>query len=293
MRRCRIESLGVSPPRRRLLRWGSVRHAVEAGRRCLAASHHRPADVEVLVNAGVYRDRHTCEPAMACYIQHRLGINVEFQGRRTASFDLLDGGVGMLSAAQVLAALIAGGEASVGMVVASDANSDRRPDPGYVYPASGVAALLDVAPRAGVGFGSFAFETLSDRADLCTGVVSLAHRRGRLVLRRRAGLEEAYLEAAGAAVERVLDREEMRREDVDLVVPAQISPVFLARLPAAVSFPREKVLDLTDTMADTLSTSLFLALHHAMRGGLVGPGKVVLLVACGSGVTAGAALYRV
>ncbi len=98
MRRCRIESLGVSLPRRRLRRWGSVRHAVEAGRRCLAASHYRPGDVEVLVNTGVYRDRHTCEPAMACYIQHRLGINVEFQGRRTASFDLLDGGVGMLSA---------------------------------------------------------------------------------------------------------------------------------------------------------------------------------------------------
>jgi len=285
--------LGVSLPRRRLRRWGSVRHAVEAGRRCLAASHYRPGDVEVLVNTGVYRDRHTCEPAMACYIQHRLGINVEFQGRRTASFDLLDGGVGMLSAAQVLAALVASGAASVGMIVASDANSDRQPDPGYTYPASGAAALLDISPRADVGFGGFAFETLSDRADLYTGGVSLAHRRGRVMLRRRAGLEEAFLEAATSAVAAVLERERTLRKDVDFVVPAQISPSFVGRLPAAISFPRHKVLDLTETMADTLSTSLFLALHQALRGGLVEPGKVVLLVACGSGITAGAALYRV
>ncbi|MGV8039698.1 MAG: 3-oxoacyl-ACP synthase III family protein [Thermoanaerobaculaceae bacterium] len=292
MRRCRIESLGVSPPRRGLLRWGSVRHAVEAGRRCLAASHYRPADVGVLVNAGVYRDRHTCEPAMACYIQHRLGINVEFQGRRTASFDLGNGGVGMLSAAQVVAALIASGGAEVGMVVASEANSDRRPDPGYTYPATGAAALLDVAPRAGVGFGAFAFETLSDRADLYTSVVSLAHARGRVMLRRRAGLEEAYLEAAAAVVDRVLGREGLGREGIDLVVPAQISPGFLRRLPSAISFSREKVLDLTDTTADTLSTSVFMALHHAVRAGLLGPGKVALLLACGSGVTSGAAVYH-
>lgn len=292
MRRCRIESLGASPPRRGLRRWGSVRHAVEAGRRCLAVSHYRATDVEVLVNAGVYRDRHTCEPAMACYIQRRLGINVEFQGRRTVAFDLTHGGVGTLSAAQVVAALIAGGEAAVGMVVASDANPDRRPDPAATWPATGVAMLLDAAPRVGVGFGAFAFETRPEQAELYTSAVSLAVPRGRVVLRRRAGLEEAYLEAAAAVVARVLEREGLPRERVDLVVPAQISPAFLARLPGAIAFPRERVLNLTGTVADTVSTSVFLALHHALRAGLLGPGKVALLLACGSGVAAGAAVYR-
>ena len=79
MRRCRIESLGVSPPGRRLLAWGSLQHAVEAGERCLEASRYQPADVRVLVNAGVHRDEHVCEPAIACYVQHALGINVDFE----------------------------------------------------------------------------------------------------------------------------------------------------------------------------------------------------------------------
>ena len=83
MRRCRIESLGVSPPRGGRPRWGSLKHAVVAGRSCLADSRYRRADVRVLINAGVHRDGHVCEPAIAAYIQHGLGINIEFQGRRT------------------------------------------------------------------------------------------------------------------------------------------------------------------------------------------------------------------
>ena len=62
MRRCRVESLGVSQERPH---WGSVRHAVEAGRHCLRASCYHPADVRVLVNTGVHRDGHVCEPAVA------------------------------------------------------------------------------------------------------------------------------------------------------------------------------------------------------------------------------------
>lgn len=290
--RCRIESLGVSPPRRRLFRQGSIAHAVAAGRRCLKASRYRPADIRVLVNAGVHRDRHVCEPAGAAFIQHRLGINVEFQGRRTLSFDLLNGGCGMLNAAQVLAALVASGEVQVGMVVASEANGDRRPDPGYAYPASGAAVLLDVSPRDGVGFGSFVFRTRGEDAALYTSVVSLAEKRGRIILRRRAELEAAYLAGIGNIVDEVLERDRLRREDLDLVVPAQLSAGFLARLPAAAGIAREKVVDLTARLPDTLSTSVFLALREALDTRPPAPGTRALLLAFGSGVTVGAATYR-
>ncbi|HWR96887.1 MAG TPA: hypothetical protein VN317_00540, partial [Candidatus Methanoperedens sp.] len=158
MRRARIESSGASLPkwwRRR----GSVGHAVAAGRRCLAASRHRPADVGVLVNAGVYRDDHVVEPANAAYIQHRLGVNVEFQGRPTLSFDLLNGGCGMLNAAQVVCALLQASEVEAGLVVSGEANGDRRPDPASAVARSGAALLLDLSPRPESGFGAFAFRT--------------------------------------------------------------------------------------------------------------------------------------
>lgn len=292
MRRVRIEALGVSLPGGGLLRRGSLHHALKAGRRCLEASSYQRADVRVLVNTGVHRDEHVCEPAIAAYIQHGLGINVEFQGRRTLAFDLLNGGCGMLNGVHVVSALLLAGEVGAGLVVASEANSDRRPDAAWKYPASGAAVLLDVSPRARPGFGAFAFRTYEEHAALYSSVVSLAMPRGRLLLRRQAGLEDAWLAGAKDTVDEVLEKDGLRRADIDLVIPSQISPAFLGRLPEVIGIPADRVLNLSDRLADTLSTSVFLGLDAARRAGRIAKGARVLLQAFGSGLTIGAATYH-
>jgi 3-oxoacyl-[acyl-carrier-protein] synthase III len=292
MRRCRIESLGSSLPRRDFRRWGSLRHAVEAGCLCLKESQHRKAAVGLLINTGVHRDQHICEPAMAVFIQHRLGINIEFQQRSTLAFDLQNGGCGMLDAVQVATAMLQSGEIEAAMVLASEANSDRHPDLCFAYPASGAALLLDISPWRGRGFGEFAFHTRDDYAGLYTSLVSLAEKRGRIVIQRQAELEDRYLAMAGAVVEDVLTRDCLRREEIDFVVPAQISTGFLDRLPAAIGFPGDKVINLSERLADTLSTSLFLALKLAMADHKPLPGQKALLLACGSGITVAAATYH-
>jgi 3-oxoacyl-[acyl-carrier-protein] synthase III len=292
MRRVRIESLGVSSPGRRLFKLGSVQHAVAAGKQALAASHYLPQDVRVLINTGIHRDEHICEPAMACYIQHGLDINIEFQGRRTLAFDLMNGGVGMLNALHVLTAMMHAGEASVGMVVASEVNADATPDPAYPYPASGAAVLLDLAPRKGVGFGAVAVDTKEEFADLYTSVVTLKEKKGRILFKRKAELEEAWLSGAKVAVDQALEREGLKREEIDRVISAQISPKFLKHLPATIGLPADKVVDLSGELADTLSTSTFLAFERAQAKAPLGPGKKALLLAFGSGVTVGATTYR-
>jgi 3-oxoacyl-[acyl-carrier-protein] synthase-3 len=291
VRRVRIESLGASLPAWWRPWHGSVAHAATAGRRCLAASRHRGADVGVLVSAGIHRDGHVAEPAIAAYIQHRLGINVEFQGRPTLSFDLLNGGCGMLNAAQVVGAMLLAGEVEAGMVIAGEANGDRRPDPSSAVPRSGAALLLDLAPRAETGFGAFAFRTHEQDAGLFTAVVSLAEPRGRLLIRRDARLEEAWLAQAAETVDAALAQEGLTRAGVDVVVPSQISPGFLARLPAAISIPAEKIADFSPDLPDTGSTSVFLAWHRLLATRPPATGARVLFLAFGSGLTVGAAVY--
>ena len=292
MRRCRIESLGVSLPRRTLFSKGSLSHSVTAGRDCLKASHYNQSDVRLLINAGVHRDGHVCEPAIASYIQHRLGINIEFQGRRTLAFDLLNGGCGLLNAMHVISSMIAAGEIEVGMAISSEANSDRKPDPSYPYPASGAAAILDVSPKRNLGFGAFSFHTDERRAELFESRVSLTVKHGKLTLSRHADLEAAYLDGAKHAVSQVLEHDKLRPLDVDWVVPAQISSNFLKHLPDVIGIPRDRVIDLSASLPDTHSTSFLLALQHTMTTGHLVPGKKVLLLACGSGVTVGAASYH-
>lgn len=293
MRRCRLESLGVSLPRRGLFRWGSLKHAVAAGKSCLAASHYHPMDVRMLVYTGIHRDEHICEPAFAAYVQHGLGINTEFQGRRTLSFDLQNGGVGMLNGVHLLHSMMNAGEIHAGMVISAEVNADRSPAPEYTYPASGAAILVDLTPRREVGFSAFAFDTREEHADLFTSVVSLKEKRGRLILKRRqAELEEAWLAGAKAATGEALARDGLTREQVDLVVPAQISPAFLQRLPEALGIVREKIADFTADLPDAHSTSVFLALHRALATAPQAPGRKALLLAFGSGVTVGAATYH-
>ncbi len=291
-RRVRIAGIGASLPGFRLRRRGSVARAVEAGRRCLAASGRRPAEVGLLIHSGVTRDYHVCEPANAAYIQRRLGINVEFQGARTLSFDLGNGGCGMLDATHVLCALLQAGTPRAGMVTASEGNVDWRAKGERPCPDSGAAILLELSPRPGAGFGSFAFHTRSEHAGMAVIMVSLAEARGRLLARRDPGLENLWLEMAGPVVDEVLNRDGLSRGQVDRVIPAQISAGFLARLPEAVSIPAERVADFSRDLPDTLSTSVFLALHRewALRPPL--SGQTVLLLAFGSGLTAAAATYR-
>jgi 3-oxoacyl-[acyl-carrier-protein] synthase-3 len=292
MRRCRIESLGVSLPARRILPRGSLKHSLSAGRSCLGSSRYRPGDVGVLINSGVHRDDHVCEPAIAVYIQHGLGINIEFQGRRTLSFDLHNGGCGMLNAAEVLCALLQSGELRAGMVVSAEVNSDRRPDPAYPYPASGAAMLLDLSPQAETGLGPFAFHTRDEHAGLYTSVVDLRVRRGRILMQRAAELEGLYLQMVPGVIDEVLEKEGLRREEIDRVIPAQLSADFLARLPGIAGFPKEKVADFSAPLPDTLSTSTILALHRSITLSPPQTGEKALLLAFGSGVTVGGVVYR-
>jgi 3-oxoacyl-[acyl-carrier-protein] synthase-3 len=293
VRRARIESLGVSPPRRTFLfRKGSLSHAVAAGRAALRGSSHRPSEVRVLVNVGVHKDDHVCEPAFAAYVQHRLGINVEFQGPRTLSFDLHNGACGTLNGLHLAANLVAAGEVGAGLVVASEANTDRRPDPSWTWAASGAAALVDLGPEGGPGFGAFAFHTDDRLGGALTSTVRLDVARGRLVIGREPGLEEAWIAGARAAAAEALERDRLGAGDVDLVVPAQVSAPFLARLPGALGLPAERILDLTARLPDTHSTSVLLALRGALDAGRLPPGRTALLLGFGSGVTVAAATYH-
>jgi 3-oxoacyl-[acyl-carrier-protein] synthase III len=292
MLRCRLESLGASPPRTSLLRWGSLLHAVKAGNDCLCRSHYRRSDVQVLINTGVHRDGHVCEPAIASHVLRALDINVDFRGARTLGFDLLNGGCGMLNGAHVLATMMQAGELRVGLLVSSEANSDARPDPAFPYTASGAAAVLDISPFPTQGFESFVFRTQDEHADLYSSVVDLSQPHGRLVLTRAPGLEELFLSAAGKVVDEVLAHAKLRRDQIDHVIPAQLSPAFVTRLASAIGLPARCVVDLTDRLPDTLSTSVFLALHQAWRSGRLRCGERALLLAFGSGLTIGAATYR-
>lgn len=291
MMRSRIESVGVSLPRNGPWKPGSLAHAAKAGSQCLSSSPYLPIDVEMLINAGIHRDRHYAEPAFASFIQKKLAINVEFQRRQTISFDLQNGGCGMLSALHVLTTMMQSGAIRTGMAIASEVNTDRSPDSDSSIIASGAAVLLDISPTVERGFGTFVFRTFDEHRDLLRSMVSLVAEKGRLFIHRENDLDLTCLSLLPVVWEELLDREQVSREGIDLLIPSQISARFIAELPETLGLPPEKIVDVFQLYGDTLSTSPILALHHAQQQGRIEQGTRVAFLAVGSGITVGAAIY--
>jgi hypothetical protein len=175
------------------------------------------------------------------------------------AFDLLNGGCGMLNAAQVVGAMLQSGEIQAGMVVAGEANSDRRPDPASKIARSGAALLLELSPGAGSGFGAFAFRTHED-ARAVHAVVSGLSRVTALIRRQR--LRRAWLAHAAAVAKAARARP---ARSVDLAVPAQVRRAFPSRLPVAIGVLPEGR-GLTSILPEPASTSAFLAWHHLAPG---------------------------
>ena len=287
--RVRLESFGVSLPRTAGLRhWSSLKHATVAGQQCFADSHYRREDIEVFINARLYRDKHYAEPAFAVYIQDALDINVEFRGRQTLSFDLQNGGTGLLSSLHVLQTMILSGEIQCGMAVASEINTDKKPLPEAKIIPSGAALLVDISPDSKQGFGEFVFQTFEDKQDLYTGAVSLAHKHGQLLMHKDSTLQQVYTDLAPGLWSELLDVDGLKSADYDLVCASQISPDFVAGLGASLGFEQDKIVDVSKQFGDTLTTSPFLALHQARKNGQLKPGTRVAFLTFGSGISLGA-----
>ncbi len=286
-----MESIGVSIPRKNLGGKGSLSHAVKAGTRCLKDSNHNPEDVQVLINTGIYRDEHYAEPAVSTFIQKKLGINTEFQRKHTLSFDLQNGGCGMLNGIHVVTNLISSGRIDTGMVISSEANADKKPDPNYHYKNSGAAVMLDLSPDSQIGFGNFVFRSFEKYIHLYSSFVSLTQKYGRLFIKKKKELEDSYLACVQSVIKELLDTENLSADDISFVIPSQISEYFLNKLPENIHFSAEKIINLFHKYTDTLTTSVFLSLKHLLDKKLIKPGQKVILLTVGSGITVGASIY--
>ena len=91
--------------------------------------HGRDADdVDLLVNAGIYRDRNLAEPALAALIQEDIGANPEDpHGDRhgTFSFDIANGTCGVLTGLQIVDGFLRSHTIRCALITASDADPGR------------------------------------------------------------------------------------------------------------------------------------------------------------------------
>ena len=273
----------------------SIDLEIRAGKGCLRKAKVDPEDVGLLINAGIYRDRHLIEPAIASFIQRGIGLNEELNNTPgTFSFDLSNGGCGLLTGLMVADGFLQSGLTQAGLVVAGDAEPVPGKSQGFTHPAAAAAVLLTPGAR---DEGFLAFRSDSDTSRLESHGGRIEWPRGEktenlLVMRSTATYAAECVDAAAGALRAFLEEMELASEDIDLVIPSQSPPQFLAGLADRTGLDG-RIVDVTADYGDVHTAGVGMALDRVLSDGRFAAARNVVFLTVGAGIATSLALYRV
>lgn len=287
----------------------AISNAAAAGQACLEQAGITAADIDVLINVGVYRDSNIVEPSVAALIQKRIGINLDYlhsSNKRAAfSFDLMNGACGMLNAVQAADALLSTGSARRVMVVSADTHPStdlsKVGTADFPYASTGAALLLEHTGAA-YGFGRLHHRTLPGGHGV-NGYLPLRDAgpdgRNSVVIDREVGALDRMLDLA---VESVLEMLPARNAtsadripavlDRTLLVTSQPSPEFAGRLAKRLGLASDAAVTVEGLHGDPHTSALVHGYRQAQDTGRLAGHDFVLFVAVGAGLTSAASLYR-
>lgn len=274
-------------------RRSALRLAVATARACLEAASCRPNELDILVNAGVYRDRNLGEPAIAALIQKGVGANPEDPhpgAHGTFSYDVVNGLCGPLTALQIVDGFLRSGVINRALVVASDADPGHRlTEEPFPFVGAGGALLCHCAEDDS-GFGPFSWANAPDGGESFRATVTYHDGRNRLRIKACDAADDMSAALAAKVAQECLDRASTSLDAIGRVLAAPARAGFADGLASHLGVPVERIAVARDDRIHT--ASLIAAFHDAQAAARLQPGSTVLFVGAGAGVTAGAALYR-
>ena len=281
------------------------RLAEAAARTCLEHARREPGDIDMLINAGVYREDNMGEPALAALIQEDIGANPgqpPVGGQGTFSFDLMNGICGVINATQLEAGLLRSGVIRLGAIVTSDVDPNLVDPRSAPFRAAGGAMLLNWDDSI-AGFTDFCTETFPEYEDLfVSGLVWRERRRlharrqatgqSQMVIDEKPGYHDRLVDCAEEATRRFLSRLGMGIDEIDLIVPAPFFPDFLDPLKVRLGIPGDRIAYVTEDLEGAYTTGPIAALQAAVKSGRFGEARNTVVLAAGAGITVALALYR-
>lgn len=285
-----IESWATVADRRK----GALALADAAIADCLARAGREAADVELLINAGVYRDENLGEPALAALIQDDIGASsrkTRHTAHGTFSFDAGNGGGGVLTAIHLADGFLAD-SVDLALIVASDAHPGTAVTPRFPFSSVGGALLL-VPGDPDFGFVGFRFDDYPEHAALFSAHIDWEKRRLRrghnvLVIEEQPHYAARAVDCAAESIRRFMGP---RLRDIDLVVPSPLPGDFPDALSRRLELPDDRIARAGEAHAGAHTAGLIAAFEAAERSGRLAESKQILFVGVGAGISVGLALY--
>ncbi len=256
-----------------------------------------PESLDVIIFASVARDY--TEPSTAHLVQAKLGASNAFV------FDISNACLGIMNGILVLDSLIAAGRCRTGLVCGGeitgpciDATSEKirqaksAEELYLLYAAltigdAGAAIVLEPKEEddSERGFVAFEFASHGEYQDVCV-IPTLSDNP--VMLTDSSRMIEAGSELAVGVLDRLLEKSNWSKDDIDLVIPHQVSlSANIKSMVDSCGIPQEKMVITLGEYGNTASTALPLALAKAVETGQLEPGMKVWLAGFGSGISLG------
>jgi 3-oxoacyl-[acyl-carrier-protein] synthase-3 len=270
--------------------------AVDASRTALERAGMKPGDLDAIIVGTVSSEY--AFPSFACQVQNGLGINT------IPAFDVAAACSGFVYAVSVADAHMRAGDFKKVLVVGADALStmvdwgDRRTSVLF-GDGAGAAVLVTESNNRGVlssllrSSGEY-WNLLSVRATGIRGTVDSEIRRSAddAIQMKGPELFKIAVKSMEEVSRLVAERAGVKLEEIDLFVPHQANMRIISAVAERLGMPNEKVFTNIDRYGNTSAASVPIALDEAIECGRIKDNNIVMLNACGGGLTWGANLIR-
>ncbi len=270
--------------------------AIDASRTALERAGVKPADLDAIIVGTVSSEY--AFPSLACQIQCGLSIS------SIPAFDVAAACSGFVYALQVADAQMRAGDFKRVLVVGADALStmvdwtDRRT---AVLFGDGAGACVMVTEAGNRGVLSSLLRSageywnlLSVRATGTRSTINSEVRRcaGDAIQMKGPELFKIAVRSMEEISRLVAERAGVKLVEIDLFVPHQANMRIISAVAERLGLPPEKVFTNIERYGNTSAASVPIALDEALEQGRIHDGDIVMLNACGGGLTWGANLIR-
>ena len=276
--------------------------AIAAGRACLESANVSPEEIDLIVVGTMTPDHLT--PSVANLVQHALGC-------QAAAIDVNAACSGFVYALVTASQFVKTGCSTRALVIGADAMTTVcDPQDVKTYPLFGDGAgavLLGPADESVSGSedqpGILAYELGSDGGQASCLLVPgggsrqplsqevLAGRTNFFKMEGRAVFKWA-VRLIPEAINEMLEQSGLQLDDIDLIVPHQANVRIIDAAIESMGIEREKFVLNLDRFGNTSAASVPIALAEALEDGRIQPGKIVMMIGFGAGLSWGSCLFR-
>jgi 3-oxoacyl-[acyl-carrier-protein] synthase III len=297
-----IKMVSVARPRFGFHHVNSIRLSARAAGQCLDDARIDPCDIGLLINTGVYRYKNTGEPAIAALIQKIIGSNRTTakdtdNHKNTFSFDLNNGGCGLLTAIEIVQGLINSGEIVYGMVVTGDSEPFFRLSKEFTFN-SAAAAIILARSKNSNGFSMFRTYTYPEYSGELVSSTFYSHaglhRKGRNILNviQKESYPDVCVDCAEKSLFNFLDESGIALDDIDLIIPSQSPLGFTDKLKKRVGMNGKFIeIKKTGNMVFHTAGPAF-ALKKVWDDNRFRNSRNIIFLTIGSGINVSLALYQ-